>query len=258
MIEFGLSISCEEHFEKLPIKKASGFDFVEFSGGLLDSEQACRKLESLRKAGCMLVVRDLLAPALVHLVPTENFQVKLEFDRKLHERCRAASNIGVDMVGAAFDVMRALEFPEYSVNLVKLLKSSFAVFHEYNMDILLPGRIPSAPGGYDITDVIGYASKLMNPRIHTVIEFHPHEPGAFEELEKSFDTLRFHRRYWRVFFEPEHGNYLSPALLRKFLDAADMKSVPSARVAIAPGYQMPDELTLKELLKLIGDVEDEY
>ena len=98
----------------------------------------------------------------------------------------------------------------------------------------------------------------MNPHLHTVIEFHPHEPGAFEELEKCFDIVRFHRRYWRVFFEPEHGNYLSPALLRKFLEAADMKNVPSARVAIAPGHQMPDEITLKELLKLIGDIEDGY
>ena len=206
MIEFGLSISCEEHFEKLPVRKAAGFDFIEFSGSLLDSDLCCRKLESLRNAGCALVVRDLLDPALVHLVPAENFQVKLEFDRKLHERCRIAGNLGADMAGAAFDIVRALEQPEYSNNLIKLLKSSFATFYQNNMTMVLPGRIPAPPGCADITGVIGYAAKLMNPRSVVVIEFHPHEPGAFEELEKHFDIIRFHRNYWRIFLRWNNCN----------------------------------------------------
>ena len=258
MIEFGLSISCDEHFEKLSIKKASGFDFIEFSGSLLDSDSACRKLEALRRAGCFLVVRDLLDPALVHLVPSENFQVRLEFDRKLHERCRIAESIGVDMAGAAFDVTLALEHQEYSADLIRFLKSSFATFHKHRLDMVLPGRIPAPPGGADITAVIDFVGKLLYPRIFTVIEFHPHEPGAFEEFEKCFEIVRFHRAFWRLFFEPEHGNYLSPALFKRFLDAADMKNVQHTRLAVAPGHQMPDDSVLKDLLKLIGDIEDEY
>ena len=258
MIEFGLSISSEEHFEKLPIKKAAKFDFLEFSGSLLDSEPACRKLESLQKAGVALVVRDFLNPSLVRLVPTEKFQVHLEFDRQLHLRCSAAASLGADMAGAAFDVEKALEDSEYAASLIKLLKSSFATFHNNGLEILLPGRIPASPGSEDITKVISFSSQLLNPHLITAIEFHPHEPGAFDELEKHFNILRFHRNYWRVFFEPEHGNYLSSSLLKKFLDAADMKSVVSSRVAIAPGNQMPDDDTLQELLKLIGEIENEY
>ena len=258
MIEFGLSVFCEDHFEKLPLRKVSGFDFLEFSGSLLDSDSACRKLESLNRAGCGLVVRDLLDPALVHLVPTENFQVKLEFDRKLHERCRIAGNLGVNMAGAAFDIMAALEHQDYSDKLVHLLKSTFATFNQYNLDVVFPGRIPSPPGGTDITQVMEFAAKMLYSRIFTVIEFHPHEPGAFEELEKHYDVIRFHRNFWRVFFEPEHGNYLSQTLFKRFLDTANMKNIALSKIAIAPGRQLPDETVLKELLKLIGDIEDEY
>lgn len=258
MIEFGLSISSDEHFEKLPVKRVAKFDFFEFSGSLLDSDTACRKLESLKKNNCALVVRDILDPALVHLVQTENFQVRLEFDRKLHERCSIAGELGADMAGAAFDVARALEYPEYSSSLIQLLKSMLATFYENSLNIIFPGRIPAPPGSGSIADTIAFAKKVMYQRMTTGIEFHLHEPGAFEELAKHFDIIRFHRDYWRLCFEPEHGNYLSSALLKKFLDAADMKSVVNARIAVAPGHQMPDDAMLKDLLKLINDIENEY
>ena len=258
MIEFGLSISADEHFEKLPVKRVSNFDFFEFSGSLLDSDAACRKLESLHKNGCSLVVKDILDPTLVHLVQTENFQVHLEFDRKLHERCSIAGELGADMAGAAFDIARALEYPEYVPSLKQLLKSTLATFNENSLDIIFPGRIPAPPGSGNITDVIAFAQKMMYPRMVTCIEFHPHEPGAFEELEKHFGIIRFHREYFRLCFEPEHGNYLSYALFKKFLDAADLKSAVNSRVAVAPGLQMPDDAMLEDLLKLIKDIENEY
>ncbi|MBQ7395305.1 MAG: hypothetical protein IJW08_02075 [Lentisphaeria bacterium] len=258
MIEFGLSISTDEHIEKLPVKRTSRFDFLEFSGNLLDSDAACRKLESLRKAGCSLVVRDMLDPSLVHLVQTENFQVKLEFDRKLHERCKTAASLGVDMAGIAFDITRALEAQDYADGLMKLMKSTFATFHGNSMKLVIPGRIPSSPGAGNITQFFAFLKNVMYSNIVSAIEFHPHEPGAFEELEQHFGVLRFHRNFFRLFFEPEHGNYLSSALLKKFLDAADMKSVVSSRVAIAPGHQMPDDAMLKELLELISGIENEY
>ena len=257
MIEFGLSISCDEHFEKLSVRKCAGFDFLEFSGTLLDSETACRKLESIRKAGCELVVRDIVDPTLVHLVQNENFQVKLEFDRKLHERCSIASSLGVGIAGAAFDVVRALEYPEYENSLIQLIKSSLGAFYENRLDVAVSGRIPAAPGSPDIMQFIAFNKKILYPRLTTVMEMHIHEPGAFEELEKHFSIIRFHRKFWRICFEPEHGNYLSSILLKRFLDTADMKSVVDAKVAISPGRLMPDDATLREILKVVSEVEDE-
>ncbi|MBO7153024.1 MAG: hypothetical protein J6W67_04370 [Lentisphaeria bacterium] len=257
MIEYGLSISTDEHFDKLSVRKCAGFDFIEFSGALLDSESACRKLESVRKAGCALVVKDIVDPALVHLVQNENFQVKLEFDRKLHERCSAAGALGAEVAGAAFDVMRALEYPEYEPGLIGLLKSSIGAFYENNLDIAISGRLPGPPGSPDITRLIAFCKKISYPRLKTVIEFHIHEPGAFEELAKHFAILKFYRSFWRICYEPEHGNQLNSGLLKHFLEAADMTSAAEARIAISPGHQIPDDATLRDILKVISEVENE-
>ncbi len=257
MIEYGLSIASDEHFERLTVKKAARFDFIEFPGALLDSDAACRKLDSLHRAGCPLVVRDLLDPALVHLVPGEIFQVKLEFDRKLHQRCAVASSLGADAAGAAFDVINAIEDEEYAKELIAFIKSTLGTFYEHNLTLALPGRIPFPSASADISDVIKFSKRIACPQVICAFEFHPHEPGAFETLEAHFDILRFYREFWRICFEPEHGNMLNSALLKRFAEALQLSGSLHSRVALSPGHQLPDDEMLDELLKVIGEVEDE-
>ena len=257
MIEYGLSIASDEHFERLPVKKAAGFDFIEFPGALLDSDAACRKLESLHRAGCPLVVRDLLDPTLVHLVQNEIFQVKLEFDRKLHQRCAAASALGADTAGAAFDVINAVEDEEYGRGLASLIRSTLGTFYEHNLLLALPGRIPFPSSIAGISDVIKFSKKIVCPRLICAFEFHPHEPGAFETIEANFELLRFYRDFWRICFEPEHGNILNSALLKRFIETLKLSEVQVSRVAICPGHKLPDDEMLDELLKVISEVEDE-
>lgn len=258
MIEYGLSISSDEHFERLAVKKVARFDFLEFPGALLDSDSACRKLESLHRAGCSLVVRDLLDPTLVHLVQDEIFQVKLEFDRKLHQRCSVAHSLGADIAGAAFDVLNAVEDKEYGKGLVSFIKSTLGTFYENSLTIALPGRIPLPSGEFDISDVIKFSRQIICPNMIYALEFHPHEPGAFETLEAHFELLRFHRDFWRICFEPEHGNMLNQTILKRFLETLKLKEAVSCRVAVSPGHQLPDNEMIEELLKIIAEVEDEY
>lgn len=258
MIEYGLSIASDEHFERLSVKKAARFDFIEFPGALLDSEQCCRKLESLHRADCSLVVRDLLDPTLVRLVQNEIFQVKLEFDRKLHQRCAAASGLGADTAGADFDVVNAVEDQEYAAGLASLIKSTLGTFYEHKLTLALPGRIPLPSGEFSISDVISFNRRFISPDVVCALEFHPHEPGAFETVEEHFDILRFYRSFWRICFEPEHGNILNTALLKRFLEALKMGEVVHARVALCPGHLIPDDGMLEELLKVIAGVENEY
>ena len=258
MIEYGLSIASDEHFERLSIKKAARFDFFEFPGTLLESDSSCRKLESLHRAECPLVVRDLIDPTLVRLVQNEIFQVKLEFDRKLHQRCAAASALGADTAGADFDVINAVEDEVYGKGLASLIKSTLGTFYTHNLKLALPGRIPLPSGEVSIADVVKYNRNFVSPQVICAFEFHPHEPGAFETIEKHFDLLRFYRSYWRICFEPEHGNTLNTALLKRFLDTLKMNDVVCSRIAFCPGHQIPDDEALDELLKVIAEVESEY
>lgn len=258
MIEYGLSIASDEHFERLSVKKVARFDFLEFPGSLLDSELSCRKLESLHRAECPLIVRDLLDPTLVRLVQNEIFQVKLEFDRKLHRRCSAASALGADTAGADFDIINAVEDKEYGKGLASLVKSTLGTFNEHKLTLALPGRIPLPSEEFTIADVINYSRSFISPQVICAFEFHPHEPGAFETVDKYCDILRFYRSFWRICFEPEHGNILNEALLRRFLDALKMSDVVHASVALCPGHQIPDDDMLDELLNIIAGVENEY
>ena len=254
MWEFGCGIIAEEPLDKLPVKRLCGFDFIEFPGVWLDSPTAIRKLKTLRHAGCRLMVRDLVPPALARIVPQENLKVKVEFDRKFREQCRQAAELGVEGVEIQFDLDRAVREPAYGALLRSFVLSCAGGLREHALSLQLPCRLPRPPGGCRIIDLLQFRHRLGLPETGFNLEFHPYEPGAFEILEQEKTNLQYIRQSWRIVFAPEHGNQLNAGHWHKLLQAIGTpRNGSDFRIALAPGNQMPDEAMLDYLLQLLRE-----
>ena len=236
MVECGIGINAEDHLDKLPVKLLNEFDFVEFPGSWLDSVSACRKLASLRKCGCELEIRHLVPPALVQIVPQENWKVKTEFDRNFRERCQQAAELEV----------RAVE--------IGLMLSCCGALHEFKLNMRLNCRLPRPPGGSEINELLDFRRELGLPGTGFNLDFFPYEPGAFELLEEKKNALRFVRGYWRVHFEPEHGNLLNVAVWKRILQQTESEFPASDRqITLVPGSAMPDDELLTYLIKMLRE-----
>ena len=254
MVECGIGINAEEHLDKLPVKLLNEFDFVEFPGVWLDSVSACRKLASLRKWGCELQIRHLVPPALVQIVPQENWKVKTEFDRNFRERCQQAVELDVREVEIDFDLEQAVFDPIFRKALQKLMLSCCGALQEFKLNMRLNCRLPRPPGGSKISELLDFRRELGLPGTGFNLDFFPYEPGAFELLEEERNALRFIRNYWRIHFEPEHGNLLNATVWKKILQQTESEFPAADRqITLVPGSAMPDEELLTYLIKLLRE-----
>lgn len=240
----GLSLETPEFSELLPLLK--NWDLLEIPGDALDSADFLHKI---RKYPVRLLIRDLCAAELARRLPESSLSVRREFSRMFRERCARAAELGAAEISIAFDFARAVEFPEYGACLRFFLRSCCGVLEEFHLTLSIPLRIPgAAPQKF-----LQFLHQALYPGFHLLPDFHPHEPGAFEQLPGAAKKLRFERSLWRITYEPSLGNYLAPELIRRFFTALSLEKNETVGVLFAPGKSRM-ERSLIESLEQLGKI----
>ncbi len=243
---FRFSFARPEQFHAVGRRKLADFSGYELPGELLTDD-----LHLTASPDFYCGVRDLAAPQLARLIPYENLVMRSEFARFFAKRCRSAAKLGATYVTADFDLAHALANDEMRRKLQCFLKGLFGILAENHLTLLVPVRIPAVPDGAAARDIRDFCRGLLYPGIGLYLDFHPHEPGAFDFVQ-TLAELRFDARYWRIYFEPERGNQLTVPLLEKLFAALENTAVPQAEIAIAPGNTVPDGVALAALSETVA------
>ncbi len=243
-IAFALSLTTPEQLETFRRTTFAAKIPLELSGELLDVSLPTR----LNVSG----IREIVPADLSRLIVGENLTVQLEFSRLFRRRCRRAAELGAQYVCADFDLSGTLRDPARTSDAAKLLPELLGIALRERMQMLLRLRLP-APEVPTEPELSAFRRRLLMPNLDFCLDFHPHEPGALEQLEKRVNAAI---TYWRINFEPTKGNRLTPALWEKFAGVMTQSIFNSAQVAICPGPALPDELLVQEIVSALPKLEE--
>ena len=248
---FRFSFARPEQFHALGRRKLAAFSGCELPGELLTDD-----LRLAASPDFYCGVRDLAAPQLARLIPYENLIMRSEFSRFFAKRCRTAAKVGATYVTADFDLAHALGNAGMRQKLQLFLKGLFGILAENHLMLLVPVRLPAVADGVSAREIRDFCRTLLYPGIGIFLDFHPHEPGAFD-FAGTLRELRFDAQYWRIFFEPERSNQLTVPLLEKLFAALEETETRQVEISIAPGNTIPDSVALASLSETIAHFTEE-
>lgn len=250
-IKFGLNARNIEELTQLVGEKLPGIHFFAYPGILLDNSAKLKKI--LNKSTKKFQILDIVEPQFATLIPEESLQVRIEFLKIFANRCAIAESLDITTVSANFDLTRAINNPEYGTALAKILKACIGILEKHQLTLNIPIRVPSR----DITlkQAVNFIRDIMYPNIQLLISHYPHEPNALEHDEEFYHYLKYNMDSWKICFEPEHGNMLTPTLLNKiFSFPFTPLPQPNIKALLDIGNDNVDISYYKELSNLTKEV----
>ena len=136
-----------------------------------------------------------------------------DFYRMFSDCCADCIKFNMREISLGIDWENTLSDPEYVVKLREILRCCFGIAMKYQLAVLLEIRIPGI-AAVQALDFLRFRDSLLFP-VRTLVNFHPHEPGALELMEEFSSTLPFEVSKFRVSFDAANGNYMTPKLLEK-------------------------------------------
>lgn len=106
-VRLGIGIDREGALLALPDHLPPEFRELEFSGEMLDSSTARRRVNRFAPDRLALSVHDVVPPELARLVPTQKLALQLEFTKLFRARCRRAAELKAQEIGVSFDLETA-------------------------------------------------------------------------------------------------------------------------------------------------------
>jgi hypothetical protein len=250
-LKFGLNARNIDEFTELVDAKLPNISFFTIPGILLDSSAKLKK--SSHKNSKKLQVLDIVEPEFAALVPEESLQVRIEFFKIFASRCAQAARLGISTVSANFDLTRAVNNPTYEILLSKILKACSGILDQHQLTLTIPVRIPSKD--ISLASAVKFIRSILCYNIQLTILLYPHEPNALEHDEEFYNNLKYNLDSWRICFEPEFGNMLTPTLLNKiFSFPFTPLPQPDSEVLLYIGKDTVDIDFYRELATLIKDV----
>ena len=216
-VHFGLVLSGPEAVAGVTAAELEPFDCLKVaSDQLLEQENAAR----LRKVfpGRRILAGELAERPLCELAPEEGIKLRLDFVRRLEERCRQVKAAGAVAGTAPFDLARAAIDFDYRNRLLELLRCCCGVLQAVDFPLLLPWRVPSPPGGAASGACGDFLRSLPLARLGVLAEWHPHEPAFAALPDGGMNPIRFEARDVEIIYEPATGNRLTSRLLEARLE----------------------------------------
>ena len=214
-VRFGISALLPEQLSQLPAKLPQVLSAVEFPGCMLDTTAGIQKLTQLRKNNVLLWGREFISPEIAALIPSENCKLRAELESHFQKRCVQAAELGVKHFSVAFDLFQAVADGRYREQLSRFLRRCAGVIHPLDQTLLTVCRIPGG-GTFDRwEELLKFRRDLLCPGIGLLLEFHPHEPGAPEIINKALQVFRLHDTCRRICYDSGVGNTLTPAALKR-------------------------------------------
>lgn len=136
-----------------------------------------------------------------------------DFLRVFSACCADCVKYNIREISLGADWENIFSDPSYAEKFREILRCCFGITVKYNLTAVLEVRVPGVAAG-DPLEFLRFRDSLLFP-VRTLINFHPHEPGALDVMEKFSAALPFEVSRIRVSFDAADGNYLTPRLLER-------------------------------------------
>lgn len=168
--------------------------------------------------------------------------IKLEYFRMFSGCCADFSRWGAKEITLCVDWEAAFSDTDYAVNLREILRCCFGITEKYRLKPVLELRIPGS-AVLDPAQFIKFRNSLLIP-VRTLVDLHPHEPGALEFLEKFSAAMPFDSSCFRISFDAVGGNYLTVKLLDKICQYIRPAGAETPQICFYPGKNADREAYL--------------
>jgi len=252
--DWGLSLRTLEQLAGLPSRLPERLRLLEVPGEVLEDRALCRKLEDFRSSGIVFVIRELMDGKLADMISNETLSGRIDFDRRLRARCEIMGDLGIDLAETGLDPFSMME--EQGRGALAMLKSLFDLCDGKDVKLLLPCRVPAAPGNdFPMERLAAFRRGLLSPGIRYLVDYHIHEPGALELPPGVLSPLGLDTALFRIAYRPDLGNKLEPSALRRALEILAVRTPEPLPVLLAPGAVPVEEDALNRLPGIISAVE---
>ncbi len=218
-VTWGISLAHWDNLVTLPGDIPKCFRIIEFSSSLLPSLSGPAFRQGLtRFTGIYL--RDLLDPAVSREVLDHSQKIINEFKSHFNHLISIAGKCGIAGFSTDFDLERALQHPQYAIQLAAILRIFAGAAYSADCEMLLPLRVPQPPGKFKTEDYLTFLTAAMLPQAGFSLDIHPHETaGKDSPCEEIVRWLGYDISVIRFVYEPETGNKLVTKLLEPWITA---------------------------------------
>lgn len=140
-------------------------------------------------------------------------KMAVDFCRLFARRCEDCAALGVKEITLTVDWESLMNDADYADKLREILRCCYGIVEKYHLTAVLELRIPGFIAGMP-HDFLRFRNSLLFP-VRTLVDLHPHEPGALELLNTYAKAMPFDVSRFRVSFDALGGNYLTVGLLDK-------------------------------------------
>lgn len=227
-LHYGIAVTSSRQLAELPELK--GADFLEISSGMIQTPDfAVPKgwKKRLFRAGGRSEARTFSA-----LIGAGSGMM-LEFYRLFSANCGEFVRLGIREVTLAVDWETLLSDEGYANDLRDVIRCCYGILTRYQLQLLLELRIPGVISARPM-DFLKFRNSLLMP-VRTLIDLHPHEPGALELLAEFSAKMPFDSSRFRLSFDSSGGNYLSANLLEKIKESIRPVGKEIPEICFYPG-----------------------
>ncbi len=214
---FGISLvygpdQMAQSLKGLPREVFSG---LEISGQSVENESVLQKLGGAGFA--VSNIRNVFDSSLTSIISEQPDRIAEDFRTRFSSFCEKAAECGASTLTMDFGFDSAFEKPIIEAPRIEFVKSLAPLIHNADFRLLLPVRIPSAPG----SSAVFYNSiirKVMSDRVRLSIDIYPHEIVRGFQPDEALRPYRFTMELLRLVYEPEAGNILVEKTIRQWLE----------------------------------------
>lgn len=159
--------------------------------------------------------------------------IRNDFFRVFAARCEKCAALGARAITLGIDWENLFDDPGYAAKLREVLRCCFGIAAGHRQLVLLELRTPGIAAGRP-AEFRRFRDSLLYP-VRTLIDLHPHEPGALEALEKFSAALPSDVSHCRISFDAAGGNYLSAKLRERITAAIRPVGAENTSLCFYPG-----------------------
>ena len=249
-VRLGIGIDREGALLGLPDHLPPEFRELEFSGEMLDSSPARRRVHRFAPDRLALSVHDLVPPELARLVPTQKLALQLEFTKLFRARCRRAAELKAQEIGVSFDLETAFGDARYAAELMRLLRACWGILAEFRLTLRFSLRLPPEPGKPELSRFVEFRRSCLCPAVAFALELHPLEPGMARLNKEALKPLRFCNELWRLEFSMAERRQVDFEAVNRVLKESGELLPGPRRVILAPAWLNGEERQLKSLVNM--------
>lgn len=160
-------------------------------------------------------------------------KMAVDFCRLFGRRCEDCSELGIKEITLTVDWESLMNDPAYADMLREILRCCYGIVEKYRLTAVLELRIPGLIAGMP-KDFLRFRNSLLFP-VRTLVDLHPHEPGALELLETYAGSMPFDVSRFRVSFDAAGGNYLTVGLLDRIRNVIRPVGGENPQICFYPG-----------------------